>query len=274
MGEKEIAEFLTHLAVKEKVASSTQNQALNAIIFLYKQVFNTEIGRIQNIQWAKRPTRMPTVFTRSEIDKIFSFLNGRNLLVASLLYGTGLRLIESMRLRVKDINFDYEQIRVCDGKGNKDRCTILPKSLIEPLQKHLETVKNIHQIDISDGFGVSEIPNALLKKYPNIDREWSWQYVFPAIKRSIDLRSGLIKRHHLDESVIQKSLKQAIRQAKIHKHASCHTLRHSFATHLLENGYDIRTVQELLGHKDIRTTMIYTHVMHKGALGVKSPLDL
>ena len=273
MAEIEISQFLTFLAVNEHVAAATQNVALNAIVFLYKHVLHKELGDFVDISWSRRPKRLPVVLNREEVQALLVGLHGRDWIMASLLYGSGLRLIECLRLRVKDIDFNQRQITVRSGKGGKDRVTMLPRSAIEPLQRHLTSVRLLHEQDLSRGFGSVELPFALEKKYTHAAKEWGWQYVFPASVRSIDPRSGIERRHHLDETVLQKAVKEAVQKAHIVKHAGCHTLRHSFATHLLENGYDIRTIQELLGHKDVATTMIYTHVLNKGGLGVKSPLD-
>ena len=273
MAEPEIVHFLNHLACKIHVAASTQNQALNSIVFLYKKVLHIELGEFQDLQWAKRPVRLPVVLTRQEVCDIFSQLHGRDLLMASLLYGSGLRLTEVLTLRVKDIDFESRQIIVRSGKGGKDRCTMLAESIIESLKRQLNYVHWLHEKDLTEGFGSVELPFALDKKYPHAAEELGWQYLFPASLRSVDPRSGVERRHHLDESVLQKAVKVAIHKSGITKHAGCHTFRHSFATHLLENGYDIRTVQELLGHSDVRTTMIYTHVLNRGGLGVHSPMD-
>lgn len=273
MGEKEIEAFLTYLAVKRNVSASTQNQALCALLFLYKEVLGRELTWLDSMQRAKRPARLPVVLTALEVQKLLNNLQGRSWLMASLLYGAGLRLMECARLRVKDVDFSRHEIIVREGKGNKDRITMLPAALAAPLQSHLEKVKALHAQDLTEGFGDVALPFALAQKYPNAGREWGWQYVFPASKRSIDPYSGMERRHHIDEQTLQRAVKQAIKSAEIHKPASCHTLRHSFATHLLQTGYDIRTVQELLGHKDVSTTMIYTHVLNKGGKGVISPLD-
>ncbi len=273
MGEKEISEYLTFLAVKSHVAASTQNQALSAILFLYKHILKREMSWLDDVIKAKKPKKLPLVFTKEEAKKVLLQLEGAKWIMANLLYGSGLRLMECIRLRTKDIDINYKQITVRDGKGQNDRVTMLPQRLIEPLQRHLEKVEDLHNKDKSEGFSEVYLPYALARKYPNAAREFCWQYVFPASKLSVDPRSGKTRRHHVDESVLQNAVKQAIRASGINKPGSCHTLRHSFATHLLENGYDIRTVQELLGHKDVRTTMIYTHVLNRGPLSVRSPID-
>ena len=273
MGEPEITAFLNYLAVNRKVAASTQNQALSAILFLYNEVLKSDINHLDDVVRAKRPLKLPIVFSRTEVKKLLLHLEGAKWLMAALLYGSGLRLMECIRLRVKDIDFHYQQITVRDGKGQKDRVTVLSEKIVSPLRKHLQKVNLLHQIDLKKGLGEVYLPFALARKFPNANREFGWQYVFPAKKPTRDPRSGKIYRHHLDPSILQKTIKQSIRDVGIIKPGSCHTLRHSFATHLLENGYDIRTVQELLGHKDLRTTMIYTHVLQKGGKGVKSPLD-
>jgi integron integrase len=273
MATDEIRAYLTHLAVERKVAASTQTVALSALLFLYRQVLQIELPFIDGIERAKRPEHIPVVFTRSEVNQILTHLDGVNHLLVSLLYGSGLRLMECLRLRIKDIDFEYHQITVRDGKGSKDRITMLPNSIVDPLKLHLQKVRNIHQQDLALGYGTVELPYALERKYPNAHREWGWQYVFPSWKRSVDPRSGIVRRHHLYEQSLQRSVKRAIQQAGITKHGGCHTFRHSFATHLLEDGYDIRTVQELLGHKDVKTTMIYTHVLNRGGKAVRSPLD-
>jgi integron integrase len=273
MSEQEIRQFLSHLAANENVAASTQNVALSAILFLYRDVLKKELPFITDIEWSKRPAKLPLVFTREEVRAILSRLTGINYLMGSLLYGSGLRLIECLRLRVKDLDFQYHQITVREGKGGKDRITMLPHSLKDPLQAHLPRIRLIHHEDLREGFGEVYLPYALERKYPNAGREWAWQYVFPAAKRSIDPRSGKERRHHISEDVLQRAVKKAIQAAGIAKNGSCHTFRHSFASHLLEDGYDIRTVQELLGHSDVRTTMIYTHVLNRGGRGVWSPLD-
>lgn len=274
MDETHVSEFLTYLAVKRNIASSTQNQALSAILFLYRHVLKKEIGWINDVERAKKPSRIPVVFTKTEAEAILNRLEGSKWIMASLLYGAGLRLMECLRLRVKDIDFEYNQIIVRDGKGQKDRITMLPHTAKDPLDRHLGKVKAIHENDLKNGFGRVYLPYALSKKYPNANQEWGWQYVFPSTKLSKEPRTGMIMRHHIDQSVLQKAIKSAIKNAGITKHGSCHTLRHSFATHLLENGYDIRTVQELLGHKDVSTTMIYTHVLNRGGNAVRSPLDV
>lgn len=273
MGEQEISEFLTHLAVQERVAASTQNQALNAIVFLYRAVLKRDLGEIRSIQWAKRPARLPVVFTREEAKAVLDHLEGTKWLMASLLYGSGLRLMECLRLRVKDIDFIYRRIAVRDAKGDQDRVTILSDALIEPLHSHLKRVRALHKKDLEDGFGEVYLPYALERKYRNASRQWGWQYVFPSSRRSRDPRTRVIRRHHIAETVLQRAVRTAVRASNMVKPGSCHTFRHSFATHLLEAGYDIRTVQELLGHKDVSTTMIYTHVIKKGGMGVQSPLD-
>jgi integron integrase len=275
MAEGEVTEFLTHLARDVRVAASTQNQALSALLFLYKEVLKQEIGWLQGVERAKRPSRLPVVLTRDEVHKIFAHLHGTHRLMAGLLYGSGLRLMECVRLRVKDVDLGYLRIIVRDGKGGKDRVTMLPVNLARPLERHLQKMKAQHEEDMEAGFGSVYLPNAIERKCPNAAREWAWQYVFPSTRLSIDPRSaGLTKqRHHMDETVLQEGVKKAVRASGISKPATCHSLRHSFATHLLENGYDIRTVQELLGHKDVRTTMIYTHVLNRPGVGVKSPLD-
>ena len=274
MGAPEISQFLTHLAVKRTVAASTQNQALAALLFLYKDVLKQPLDPVDGVERAKRPEKLPVVLTRDEVCALLSHLTGTTWLVASLLYGSGLRLLEALRLRVKDLDFNYRQIVVRDGKGAKDRVTILPATLIEPLQNQLQRAREVYQIDLREGCGAVYLPYALAKKYPNAGREWHWQFIFPAPRRSLDPRSGKARRHHLSESIVQKAVKAAVAGAGILKPASCHTLRHSFATHLLEAGYDIRTIQELLGHKDVSTTMIYTHVLNRGGKGVRSPLEL
>jgi integron integrase len=273
MAEPEVQAFLTHLAVEGNVAASTQNQALSALLFLYRHVLNQPLSLSIDAVRARQSKHLPTVLTPDEVQQVLKRLEGTHQLLAKLLYGAGLRVKEGLRLRVKDLDFAQNQLIIREAKGNKDRLTVLPQSLIAPLQAHLVQVKQIFQDDLALGYGAVHLPFALERKYPNANREWKWQYVFPAKQRSIDPRSGEVRRHHLDDGVLQRSLKQAVRRAQIDKNVSCHTLRHSFATHLLQNGYDIRTVQELLGHKDVKTTMIYTHVLNKGGLGVRSPLD-
>jgi integron integrase len=273
MGVDEIRAYLSHLAVEKNVAASTQNVALSAVLFLYQQVLKVELPYISNIERAQKPVRLPVVFTQTEVKQVLSHLQGVHHLLASLLYGSGLRLSECLRLRVKDLDFEYRQITVRDGKGEVDRKTMLPESLIAPLKRRLEHTRLLHQQDLSEGYGAVYLPYALERKYPMANRQEGWQYVFPAERRSRDPRSGEIRRHHLLEDSLQRAVKQAIQQSQITKHSSCHTFRHSFATHLLENGYDIRTIQELLGHKDVKTTMIYTHVLNRGGQGVRSPLD-
>lgn len=273
MGAPEIEAFLTHLAVQRRVASSTQNQALAAILFLYREVLGMECDFPLNAVRAKRPQRLPTVLTHAEALRVLACLSGVHQLIAKLLYGSGLRLMECLRLRVQDLDFEQHVIIVRDGKGSKDRITVLPDSLVPLLKEHLQRVKLIHQQDLAAGYGAVYLPYALDTKYPNAPTEWTWQYVFPSDQLSADPRTGITRRHHIDPSAIQKAVRKAARLAGIDKHVTCHTFRHSFATHLLESGYDIRTVQELLGHKDVKTTMIYTHVLNRGGLAVRSPLD-
>lgn len=266
-------QFLTSLAVDDKVSASTQNQALNAILFLYKDVLHTPLGSLAEITRANRTLRIPVVFTSKEVRAILSHMNGTPLIVATILYGSGLRLLEALRLRVKDVDIQTKTIIVRQGKGDKDRRTVLSESIIPRLMVHMEKGKAVHQDDLADGFGEVHLPDQLSKKFPDAARSWEWQYLFPASRRSLDPLTKKRMRHHLEESHIQREIKKAITAAGITKGGSAHTLRHSFATHLLENGYDIRTVQELLGHSDVRTTMIYTHVLNKGGLAVRSPLD-
>lgn len=273
MGASEVNRFLTYLAVDKRVAASTQNQALSGILFLYQEVLHQDIEYLSNVVRAKKPKNLPVVFTRQEVKSVLNSLSGTKWIMGNLLYGAGLRLMECIRLRVKDIDFSYNQIVVRDGKGKEDRVTMLPKNVNVPLQRHLNEVRKLHQKDLKEGFGNVYLPYALERKYVNANREWGWQYVFPASNRSVDPRTGIVRRHHLDKTVLQRSVKEAIRKVGIYKAGSCHSLRHSFATHLLEDGYDIRTVQELLGHKDVSTTMIYTHVLNKGGQGVRSPAD-
>jgi integron integrase len=273
MGEVEIRAFISHLAVERRITASTQTVALSALLFLYRSVLKIDLPYVSDIERAKKPKRLPVVFTRDEVKRILANLEGTHLIVAGLLYGAGLRLMECLRLRVKDIEFSYGQITIRDGKGEKDRVTMLPKSLAEQLRHHLEKVRLLHKDDLNAGYGAVYLPYALELKYPNAAKDWAWQYVFPAAQRSRDPRSGKERRHHLSDSSVQSAIKNAMRKAQIAKSGSCHTLRHSFATHLLESGYDIRTVQELLGHKDVKTTMIYTHVLNRGGRGVTSPID-
>lgn len=272
MREGEVQMFLTHLAVVENVAASTQNQALAGILFLYRNVLGIELQNVDAVR-AKKPKHLPVVFTQEEVRQILSRLKGIPFIIASLLYGSGLRLSEALRLRVKDIDFQTNQIVVREGKGEKQRVTMLPEAIKESLIFHLQNVKKIHEEDLRNGFGDVYLPFALERKYKNAAKEWRWQYIFPASRISVDPRSEKKRRHHLSDDTLQRPVKQAIIQAGLQKRGSCHSLRHSFATHLLENHYDIRTVQELLGHKDVSTTMIYTHVLSKGT-NVKSPLDL
>ena len=272
MAELEVTEFLTYLAAKRNVAAATQNQALSALLFLFEQVLERKL-KFLKVERASRPPKVPVVFTKREVRAVLAHLKGDYRLMAELLYGSGLRLMECLRLRVKDVDFGYTQIVVRDGKGLKDRVTVLPVDLIPPLRGHLRKVRELHRQDLARGDGRVFLPFALSKKYPNAERSWLWQYVFPAAKPSVDPRSGEVRRHHVQEKNLQNAVKLAIGAAGVEKTASCHTFRHSFATHLLENGYDIRTVQELLGHKDVSTTMIYTHVLNKPGIGVRSPLD-
>ncbi len=273
MGVKEINAFLTHLAVERHVSASTQNQAFAALLFLYKQVLEIDPGLIEGAIRANRPKRLPVVLTKPEVQLVLGQLSGVPQLIARLLYGSGLRLLESLRLRVKDVDFARNELIVREGKGNKDRRTMLPESVKPDLQTHLESVRVLHQNDLADGFGQVYLPDALEQKLPNAPAEWKWQYVFPSPVHSVDPRSGIKRRHHLHEGSVSRAITQAVRRSKIPKRATSHSFRHSFATHLLEAGYDIRTVQELLGHEDVSTTMIYTHVLNKGGKGVKSPLD-
>jgi integron integrase len=273
MAEPEMNQFLTHLAVKEHVSASTQNQALSALLFLYRYVIGREVGDLGEVIRARKPTRLPIVMTRDEVKAVMANLAGDKWLTAALIYGAGLRLMECLHLRVQDIDFSRNEILVRDGKGAKDRITMLPESLKKPLHEHLQRVRTIHEKDLSGGWGRVLMPNALDRKYPNAPAEWRWQWVFPQENRWINTQTGQEGRHHVDESILQKAFKDAVQKADIVKRATCHTLRHSFATHLLEDGHDIRTIQELLGHKDVRTTMIYTHVLNRGGHGVRSPVD-
>ena len=273
LGSVAIEAFLTHLAVDRKVAASTQNQALSALLFLYRDVLKTPLELHIDAIRAKKPKRLPTVLTKEETVKVIECLSGTQRLMAKLLYGSGLRLMECLRLRVKDLDFAQRQIVVRDGKGMEDRVTMLPESLILPLQEHLSHVKRLHAQDVAQRVGPVYLPFALERKYPHAGRLWIWQYVFPSDRLSKDPRTEIIRRHHTSESGLQKAVPHAARLVGLTKRVSCHTFRHSFATHLLQQGYDIRTVQELLGHKDVKTTMVYTHVLNRGGLSVRSPLD-
>lgn len=276
LGAADVEAFLTHLAVAGKVSASTQNQAKSALLFLYKEVLGVELPWLDKVQQAKIPKRLPVVLSQGEVALILSRLDGTHHLVVSLLYGTGMRILEALRLRVKDIDFARKEILIRDGKGFKDRVTMLPVLLIKPLQAHLAKVKSLHEADLAKGYGDVYLPFALAKKYPYAARDWAWQYVFPSGKLSVDPRSddAVTRRHHVQDQAIQRAVRQAVVDAGVTKAATPHTFRHSFATHLLESGYDIRTVQELLGHSDVATTMIYTHVLNKGGRGVGSPLDV
>lgn len=273
MGGPEVQAFLSHLAVAQNVAANTQNLALSAILFLYRDVLDMELPWLHGVTRAKKPQRLPTVLTRREVDLLLGALHGPLELLVRLYYGTGMRLMEGVRLRVKDVDLERRQITVRDGKGGKDRVTVLPESLLEPLARRLDLRRALYQADVARGECEVWLPDALARKYPNAPREWGWQYVFVAERLSADPRSGARRRHHVDEKQVQRHVRRAAIRAGIAKPVSPHTLRHSFATHLLESGYDIRTVQELLGHADVSTTMIYTHVLNRGGRGVVSPLD-
>jgi integron integrase len=273
LGAAEVEAFLTHLAVAGNVAAATQNQAKSALLFLYREVLETELPWLDNVERARTPKRLPVVLTREEVQGVLGRLTGTHWLIASLLYGAGLRIMEGLRLRVKDVEFSRREILVRDGKGFKDRVTMLPAALAAPLAEHLERVKALHGRDLAAGRGAVYLPYALERKYPGAARDWAWQYVFPSANLSADPRTGIERRHHLQDQAVQRAMRQAVRDAGVNKPATPHTLRHSFATHLLEGGYDIRTVQELLGHADVSTTMIYTHVLNRGGRGVTSPLD-
>ena len=273
MGAAEIEAFLTHLAKDENVSSSTQNQALNALLFLYRNVLQIDIPVPLHALRAKRSEHLPTVLSKDEVARVLAGMHGLHQLMGKLLYGCGLRLMECFHLRVKDIDFEQSQIIVREGKGEKDRATMLPASLIQPLKNQITFVKNQHERDLAQGYGSVELPFALSQKYPNVDKELGWQYIFPSDRLSTDPRSGIVRRHHLDPSGLQRAVRTAVKLAKIDKPINPHTFRHCFATHLLEAGYDIRTVQELLGHKDVKTTMIYTHVLNRGPKAVRSSLD-
>jgi integron integrase len=270
--EPKIEAFLSHLAVQGHVAVSTQNQAFNALLFVYREVLHTQLGNIDSVR-STRPVRVPTVLTPDEVRQIVAAMSGTTQLVVKLLYGGGLRLLEALRLRVQDVDFGMKQLTIRDGKGAKDRYTMLPESVLPSLREHLERVKLTHQEDLRAGYGAVYLPGALDRKYPAAPREWAWQYVFPARDRSTDPRSGLTRRHHMEEATVHRAIKIAVGRTGIAKHVSSHTFRHSFATHLLQRGSDIRTIQELLGHNDLSTTMIYTHVVNQGGTGTKSPLD-
>lgn len=272
LGEAEINAFLTHLAIEGRVSASTQNQALAALLFLYRHVLGRELGGFDIVR-ARRPVRLPVVMTRDEVRAVLERMHGRERLMASLLYGSGLRLMECVQLRVLDLDFERGEIAVRSGKGDKDRVTVLPAALRAPLSRHLREVKRIHEADLAAGWGQVPLPGALDRKYPNASAEWRWQWVFPQTHRWRDPATGRQGRHHVDPSILQRAVRRAVLEAGITKHVGCRTFRHSFATHLLESGYDIRTIQELLGHKDVKTTMIYTHVLRMGAGGVRSPMD-
>jgi integron integrase len=273
MGATEVSEFLTHLAVAGRVAASTQNQAKSALLFLYREVLQVELPWLDDVESAKAPRRLPVVLTQGEVLALLARLEGTHALACRLMYGTGVRIMECLRLRVKDLDFGRNEILVRDGKGFKDRVTMLPASLAPALREHLARVAELHRQDLAAGHGEVWLPYALDRKYPAAGREWAWQYVFPSANLSVDPRSGVVRRHHVADQAVQRALKLAVRAAGIAKPATPHTLRHSFATHLLEGGYDIRTVHELLGHSDVSTTMIYTHVLNKGGRGVVSPID-
>jgi integron integrase len=273
MGAAEVEAYLSYLAVRRNVAAATQNQALSALLFLYRQVLKIDLPWLDNVERATKPKRLPTVLTRHEVGRLFIHLDGSLWLIANLLYGSGLRLMEALRLRVKDVDLERRQVTVRDGKGHKDRATMLAESLVEPLRVHLQKVRLLHRQDLDAGFGRVYLPYALARKYPKAACEWRWQYVFPSGRRSTDPVSGREGRHHVYAQTVQRAIRKAVQQAGITKPATSHTLRHSFATHLLEYGHDVRTIQELLGHKELTTTMIYTHVASVGATGTPSPLD-
>lgn len=273
LGGAEVEAFLTRLATERNVAASTQNQALSALLFLYREVLRVDLPWMASILRAKRPRRLPTVLSVDEARKLLSMMDGRTWLMASLLYGTGMRLMECLRLRVKDVDFARNEILIRNGKGGKDRRTMLPRALEEPLRREIQRARVLHAQDLAEGLGETPLPDALSRKYPGAGREFGWQFVFPADRRSVNPRGGGLHRHHVDDAVLARALKFARAQAGIQKLLSAHTLRHSFATHLLEAGYDIRTIQELLGHKDVATTQVYTHVLNRGGRGVRSPLD-
>jgi integron integrase len=273
LGAEHVEAFLTSLAVEGRVAASTQNQAKSAILFLYREVLSAELPWLDNVEPAKSPHRLPVILTPDEVEAVLGRMHGTPALIARLAYGTGMRIMECLRLRVKDLDFKRREIVVREGKGAKDRVTMLPQRLVEPFNAHLARVRHLHEDDLQAGAGEVYLPYALERKYPSAGRQWGWQYVFPSIKLSTDPRSGALRRHHADPKPVQRAMQQALRRAGIAKPATLHTLRHSFATHLLEAGYDIRTVQELLGHADVSTTMIYTHVLNRGGRGVLSPLD-